>query len=121
MMGNTVIRAEGKPKFAMIAMIIPSVGNLLLDYIFINQMGLGMWGAAWATTASYLFCLPMFSGFSSLKIRSLKSVYQISDLINLYFLKWVPLVLSLLYTWKRAGPSRQSRGLGFHVNQGLAN
>ena len=35
MMGNTVIRAEGKPKFAMIAMIIPSVGNLILDYILI--------------------------------------------------------------------------------------
>ncbi|MBT8264170.1 MAG: MATE family efflux transporter, partial [Muriicola sp.] len=34
MMGNTVIRAEGKPKFAMIAMIIPSVGNLVMDYIF---------------------------------------------------------------------------------------
>ncbi|MGB8373890.1 MAG: MATE family efflux transporter, partial [Salegentibacter sp.] len=36
MMGSTVIRAEGKPKFGMIAMIIPSVGNLLLDYILIN-------------------------------------------------------------------------------------
>lgn len=35
MMGNNVIRAEGKPKFAMIAMIIPSVSNLILDYIFI--------------------------------------------------------------------------------------
>lgn len=56
MMGNTVIRAEGKPKFAMIAMIIPSVGNLILDYIFINRMDLGMAGAAWATTASYMFC-----------------------------------------------------------------
>ena len=35
MMGNSVIRAEGKPRFAMIAMIIPSIGNLLMDYIFI--------------------------------------------------------------------------------------
>ena len=32
MMGNTVIRAEGKPKFAMYAMMIPSVGNLILDF-----------------------------------------------------------------------------------------
>ncbi len=74
MMGNTVIRAEGKPKFAMIAMIIPSVGNLLLDYIFINQMGLGMWGAAWASTASYFFCFAYVFWFfisknSELKIR----------------------------------------------------
>ena len=56
MMGNTVIRAEGKPKFAMIAMIIPSVGNLLLDYIFIYVFDWGMAGAAWATTAGYLLC-----------------------------------------------------------------
>ena len=56
MMGNNVIRAEGKPKFAMVAMIIPSVGNLLLDYIFINLMDMGMEGAAWATTLSYGLC-----------------------------------------------------------------
>ena len=56
MMGNTVIRAEGKPKFAMVAMIIPSVGNLVLDYVFIYIFDWGMHGAAWATTGSYLLC-----------------------------------------------------------------
>ncbi|CAM3352700.1 MATE family efflux transporter [Aequorivita lipolytica] len=56
MMGNNVIRAEGKPKFAMIAMIIPSVGNLVLDYIFIYHLDMGMAGAAWATTISYGLC-----------------------------------------------------------------
>ena len=56
MMGNTVIRAEGKPKFAMYAMMIPSFTNLLFDYIFINIMDLGMMGAAWATTGSYFLC-----------------------------------------------------------------
>lgn len=55
MMGNTVIRAEGKPKFAMVAMIIPSVTNLILDYLFINVMDMGMQGAAWATTISFIF------------------------------------------------------------------
>ncbi|WP_115460848.1 MATE family efflux transporter [Winogradskyella aurantiaca] len=57
MMGNTVIRAEGKPKFAMYAMMIPSVGNLVLDYVFINLLDFGMYGAAWATTGSYFLCL----------------------------------------------------------------
>src|SRR5690606_26476770 len=57
MMGNTVIRAEGKPKFAMIAMIIPSVGNLLLDYLLINVLDYGMLGAGLATATSYVFCL----------------------------------------------------------------
>jgi putative MATE family efflux protein len=56
MMGNTVIRAEGKPRFAMVAMIIPSVGNLVLDYVFIYVFDWGMQGAAWATTTSYLLC-----------------------------------------------------------------
>ncbi|EKF56663.1 C-5 cytosine-specific DNA methylase:Multi antimicrobial extrusion (MatE) protein [Galbibacter marinus] len=74
MMGNTVIRAEGKPKFAMIAMIIPSVGNLLLDYLFINVLDYGMLGAGWATTASYVLCLGyilwyFLSKNSELKLR----------------------------------------------------
>ncbi|WP_149273989.1 MATE family efflux transporter [Pareuzebyella sediminis] len=56
MMGNTVIRAEGKPKFAMVAMIIPSVSNLLMDYIFIYVFDWGMQGAAWATTIGYVCC-----------------------------------------------------------------
>jgi len=57
MMGNNVIRAEGKPRFAMIAMIIPSIANLILDYILINLLDMGMEGAALATTASYFFCM----------------------------------------------------------------
>ncbi|TXN37495.1 MATE family efflux transporter [Flagellimonas hymeniacidonis] len=74
MMGNTVIRAEGKPKFAMIAMIIPSVGNLLMDYLFIYVFDWGMHGAAWATTAGYLLCFSYIFYFflsknSELKIR----------------------------------------------------
>ncbi len=56
MMGNNVIRAEGKPKFAMYAMILPAVGNILMDYILIYVFELGMAGAAWATFISYAVC-----------------------------------------------------------------
>ena len=56
MMGNSVIRAEGKPKFAMYALMIPSVGNIVLDIIFIKYLNMGMAGAAWATTGSYILC-----------------------------------------------------------------
>ncbi|AEH00969.1 MATE family efflux transporter [Lacinutrix sp. 5H-3-7-4] len=73
MMGNNVIRAIGKPKFAMYAMLFPSVGNIILDYIFIYILDLGMAGAAWATTGSYLLCFLFilwffFSKHSELKI-----------------------------------------------------
>ena len=56
MMANNTIRAEGKPKNAMYAMLLPSVSNLTLDYIFIKIFDWGMMGAAWATTISYGVC-----------------------------------------------------------------
>jgi putative MATE family efflux protein len=56
MMGNNVIRAEGKARFAMYAMIIPAFGNIILDIVFIKIMGLGMLGAALATAISYFMC-----------------------------------------------------------------
>jgi len=72
MMGNTVIRAEGKPKFAMYAMMIPSVGNLVMDYIFINILDLGMAGAAWATTLGYVFCFAFILWYFLSKNSELK-------------------------------------------------
>ncbi len=74
MMANTVIRAEGKPKFAMVAMIIPSVANLVMDYILIYVFDLGMLGAAWASTISFIFCFAYVTWFflsprSELKIN----------------------------------------------------
>jgi|TARA_B110000967_G_scaffold208783_1_gene262186 putative MATE family efflux protein len=56
MMGNPVIRAEGKPKFAMYAMMVPAVINVLLDILFIKVFDWGMWGAGLATSISYASC-----------------------------------------------------------------
>lgn len=72
MMGNTVIRAEGKPKFAMYAMMFPSVGNLLLDVLFIKVFDFGMAGAAWATTGSYMLCFLYILWFFLSKNSDLK-------------------------------------------------
>ena len=85
MMGNTVIRAEGKPKFAMYAMMIPSVGNLVLDYVFIYIFDWGMAGAAWATTGSYVLCLLFILWFFLSKNSELK-------LINCDFRLSMPIV-----------------------------
>ncbi len=76
MMGNTVIRAEGKPRFAMYAMMIPSVTNLFLDYIFIYVLDFGMQGAAWATTSSYVICFVYILWFFLSKQSELKINYQ---------------------------------------------
>ncbi len=56
MMGNPTIRAEGKPKFAMYAMMIPAVLNILLDILFIKVFNWGMWGAGLATSLSFASC-----------------------------------------------------------------
>tara|TARA_B100000795_G_scaffold269935_1_gene261220 strand:+ start:2947 stop:4284 length:1338 start_codon:yes stop_codon:yes gene_type:complete len=56
MMGNPTIRAEGKPKFAMYAMMVPSVLNIVLDIVFIKVFDWGMWGAGLATSLSYASC-----------------------------------------------------------------
>lgn len=54
MMSNNVIRTEGYPKVAMIIMIIPAVLNVILDPIFIVYFDMGLAGAAWATTISFI-------------------------------------------------------------------
>lgn len=72
MMGNNVIRAEGKPKIAMIAMIIPSVSNLVLDYVFIYVFDWGMTGAAWATTGGYIFSFSYIAYFFTSNHSELK-------------------------------------------------
>ncbi len=63
MMGNPVIRAEGKPKYAMYAMILPAISNILLDIVFIKFMGMGMFGAGLATSISYAVCGLFIFGF----------------------------------------------------------
>ena len=91
MMANNSIRAEGKPKIAMYAMLLPSISNLFLDYIFIYLLDMGMYGAAWPTTISYIVCatyilLFFISGRSELKLNFIdlklkrSIVHQISSL-----------------------------------------
>jgi putative MATE family efflux protein len=56
MMGNNVIRAEDKSRYAMIAMIISAVANIVLDILFIKIQGWGIFGAAIATALSFFSC-----------------------------------------------------------------
>lgn len=71
---NNFIRAEGNPKIAMNTMLIGTVTNIILDYIFIFPFGWGIKGAALATIVSYgvtsAWVLYHFiAGNSRLKIR----------------------------------------------------
>lgn len=74
MMSNNVIRAEGRPKVAMYTMVVPAIVNIFLDPVFILVLDMGIAGAAWATTLSYIASAAYASyyfigGPSELKIR----------------------------------------------------
>ena len=46
------VRNDGAPELAMTGMLIGTLGNIILDYLFIFPLHLGMKGAAMATTAA---------------------------------------------------------------------
>ena len=107
MMGNNIIRAEGKAKFAMVAMIVPAFVNIGLDILFIKYLNLGMFGAAMATAISYfscfLFVLWFFIFKSELKLKmkhfkfKMPIVKEISELSFVTFSRQgVVSVLSIL-------------------------
>lgn len=50
--GMMVIRLDGSPKFAMYCNIVPAVINIALDYYLVFPCGMGVKGAAIATSAS---------------------------------------------------------------------
>ncbi len=70
--GMMLIRLDGSPRYAMWAQVIPATLNLVLDYIMIFPMGMGVAGAAAATSISCgvggLIILAYFIWFSD-KLR----------------------------------------------------
>lgn len=61
---NSMIRADGSPAYAMTAMLLGAVTNIILDPIFIFGLKWGIAGAAWATAigqvASFIMCAVYF-------------------------------------------------------------
>lgn len=61
---NSMIRADGSPAYAMAAMLIGAIINIILDPIFIFVLKWGIAGAAWATAigqaGSFIACAVYF-------------------------------------------------------------
>lgn len=55
------VRNDNNPKLAMVAMLIGSFSNVLLDYIFLFPFRMGMFGAAFATSLSPIISLTILS------------------------------------------------------------
>jgi len=54
MIGLFIIRLDGSPRYAMWCNIIPAVLNAVLDWVFIFPLGMGVKGAAIATSLSII-------------------------------------------------------------------
>lgn len=55
------VRNDNNPKLAMIAMLVGSLSNIVLDYVFIFPCNLGMFGAAFATGIAPVISLIILS------------------------------------------------------------
>ena len=70
---NSVIRADGSPKFSMAATLIGAVLNIILDPLFIFGFNMGIAGAAWATIigqfASFVLSVVYFFKTKTFKLN----------------------------------------------------
>lgn len=67
---NSVIRADGSPKYAMGSMLVGSILNVILDPVFIFVFQLGVKGAAIATVISQIVSFLL----NVIRLRKLKNV-----------------------------------------------
>ena len=67
---NSIIRADGSPKYAMTSMVAGAILNIILDPIFIFVFHKGVWGAAVATVISQIVTFVM----NILYVRKFKSI-----------------------------------------------
>lgn len=67
---NSIIRADGSPKYAMISMVLGAILNIILDPIAIFVFDMGIKGAALATVISQFFTFAM----NIIYIRKFKSI-----------------------------------------------
>ena len=76
---NSIIRADGSPKYAMTSMVIGAILNVILDPIFIFVFKMGVEGAAIATSISQFVTFAMNVAY----LRKLKKIKITRDDIKL--------------------------------------
>ena len=78
---NSIIRADGSPKYAMTSMCVGAVLNTILDPIFISVFNKGVQGAAIATVISQFVTFAL----NILYLKRFKSIKLSKDCFKLHF------------------------------------
>ena len=60
---NYFITCQGFSGFGMLTVVIGAVANIILDWVFVFEMGMGVEGAAWATVISQMLSFLSAIGF----------------------------------------------------------
>lgn len=67
---NSVIRADGSPRYAMVSMLSGAILNIVLDYLFLFRFSMGVEGAAIATVIGQVVSFVI----SILYLRKIKTI-----------------------------------------------
>lgn len=78
---NSIIRADGSPKYSMFSMVIGAVLNIILDPIFIFKLNMGVKGAALATIISQFVTFFL----NIMYLKKFKSITMNKDNLKLDF------------------------------------
>ncbi len=78
---NSIIRADGSPRYAMTSMVLGAVLNIILDPIFIFVFNMGVEGAAFATIFSQFVTFIL----NVLYIRKFKSIELDKEMFKIKF------------------------------------
>ena len=78
---NSIIRADGSPKYAMFTMIFGAVLNIILDYVLMYVFNMGVTGAAIATITSQIATAVL----NVAKLRKFKSIQITKDALKFDF------------------------------------
>jgi len=97
---NNAIRSDGSPKIAMMTNLLGAITNIILDYVFIIQLGMGIKGAAYATVIGMglntIWVLRYFTGpKSSLKLRLKNMRLEKSLILGIFSIGMSPFAIQL--------------------------
>lgn len=75
------IRNDNNPKLSMIAMLVASFSNIILDYIFMFPLNMGIFGAAFATGLAPIISIVILSFHFTSKYSNIKFVKSKFDIV----------------------------------------
>ena len=74
------VRNDGAPQLSMAAMLIGSFSNIVLDYVFIFPLGMGIFGAVFATGLAPVISLLVLSSYFIRKLNRFRLVKSVPGL-----------------------------------------